>query len=417
MEGNQVELARLMRERHRYDEAEASLLQHLAQFPDDPEAYCELALTRMQMEGRDRDSLEAIEKAIGIVPENAWMLAVKAWILSSMSRHDKAIAATDEAIRLDPQCTLAWIARGRALGGREQWKSAEEAVRQALKIDPDDSEANNLLSLYLRLQGRTEEADYYTATMLSRNAEDDVALTNAGWTRLHEGRHREAEQLFMDALRIAPDSEYARSGIREAYKARSAFYRLYLRWVFFMQRFRGPTQFIIIIGLFFGFKFLFRQAANINPSLGIGLVFLYTLLIFWVWLASGLGHFIILLDRRARQSLNRPEKWDGILVGGFFFVGLMLLAGGLATATVPLTIFGAGLITAAVPNSLVCLNESRAGQIIFGLTGIGCMLSACLGVAVSLSGNDPTAAYAFLGMNLVAAMLTTWAGNLSFLRG
>lgn len=416
MDYKNIEMARHLRERHRYDEAEAALLSYLASNPEDAVAHCELAITRMSMEGRERDALHAIEDAIGLNPDNGWMVAVKAFILVDNEKYDKALKVSNEAIAMDPDCVLAWMAQARAYGGKEQWKSAEQSVRQALNLDPDDQQANNLLSLYLRLQGRTDEADYYTETMLGRDAEDHVALTNAGWTRLHGGKSKEAEELFLEALRIEPNSEYARNGIREAYKARSFFYSLYLKWAFFMQRFAGGTQAMIVIGLFLGFRFLRTWLEMVHPVLGLSVLVIYMVFVFWVWMASGLGHFILLTDRKARHSLNTPERWDGILVGGFFVTGLLTLAVGAVTNTAWMITIGAGFLSTAVPNSLVSLNGSRAGQIVFGILAALCMILSVLGAVVQISQPDQSFSIEYIAPSLLLAMLTTWLGNLPSLR-
>ena len=65
--------------------------------------------------------------------------------------------------------------------------------------------------------------------------------------------------------------------------------------------------------------------------------------------------------------LNRREKIDGLVVGWFFLAGIVVLLLGLTVLPMAFTYLGAGLAVGAIPISRVTLNNSRAGQAVFGL--------------------------------------------------
>lgn len=413
MESNQIEQARFLRDRHRYEESEAMLLTYLSAFPDSAEGHCELALTRMSMDGREKQALESIENAIGLAPDNAWMQAVRSFALCDLDKWDRALKSANEAIAIDAMCDLAWVAQARSYAGKEKWKDAESAIRKALEIDPNNSQANNLLSVYLRVQGKTQEASKFTDLQLSQDAEDPFALSNAGWTKLHESKYKEAEQLFLEALRLDPEQEYARQGLREAYKTRSLFYRIYLKWALFMQRFEGGSQTLIILSLFIGYKVFQKYLNDINPALAITLALVYMLFIFWVWLASGVGHFILLLDKRARLSLNKPEKLDGSLVGGSFLGGLAIMLMGLIPSLDHFMGMGIAMVVSAIPLSLVALNESKVGKFLFGLFGV---LGISLGVLNVITFYTIGKTGDFFYLSILIAFLTTWIAMIPGLR-
>lgn len=405
MQSNSLHQAIVLRDRHRLQEAEALILTYLASEPDDPNAHYELAITRMQMEKREKDALESINNAIGQAPDYSLFQSIKSLILGSLKKHSDALKVAELAISLDSGSALAWVAKSRALGGKDKWKDAEQAVRKALEIEPDDEDANNLLSLYLRLQGKTQEADRYTDIQLSQDAENPIALANRGWTKIHQGKHQEAEELFLSALRIKPDEEYAREGLRESYKTRNPLYRLYLKWAFFMQRFEGSSQVFIIIGMVIAMK-LGRQFLNqIHPGLAIALTVTYMLFIFWVWLASGLGHFLLLIDNKARLSLRKREIWDGILVGGSFCSGITLMLLGIIPPLTILTYLGISLIVASLPLSLVALNDSHAGKFVFAFIG-SCII--LLGAADSFQAMTSVDNTGFIGLGILLGLVSTW---------
>jgi Tfp pilus assembly protein PilF len=407
--------ARLLRERRRFTEARAAIHQHLASAPDDFSGHFELAVTGW-MEGKDhRTALAAIERAIGLDPEIPGAHCVRSSILNALDRHGEALAAADEARRLDPENAFAWECRGHALLDLRRLPEAEEAARQALALDPLDETASNLLSTVLRLQQRFDEAEIEIERHLARDPENAWTFATAGWTALNQGRRQQAEELFREALRLDPEMEHARIGLREAYKARSAFYRLYLRWVFFMQRHSAQNRWLIVIGLYLAFKFGRVLLAEIHPLAVVPLVIAYLLFVFGSWLANGLGHFLLLKDRLARLSLTTSEKLDGAVVGGLFFSGAVLLAAGFTVLPVPFALLGGTLMAAAIPAGMVFDNESPMGRLVFGglaLLALGCGTFAAvwdLTKSPAVAADSPSGT--LLTVGALAVFASTWLGG------
>ena len=401
-----------LRDLNRPEEAVALFLEHLAQFPEDAEAHAQLAVTRMGMAGERRKALESIDKAIALEADSAVYHAYRALILTQLDRNREALRTAEEAIRLDPELVIGWLGKSFAASSMSQWQVAEEAVRQALELDPDDPEAQNQLSMVLRSQGRIEEADEGTSKRLARDAEDPMAHANAGWAALHRRDVNKAEEHFRESLRLDPEFEYARLGLRESFKARSAFYRLFLRWVFFMQKFSEGQRVLILISIFLAFRFGRAILEGMHPIAGAVLVTLYLMLVFSSFLASGISHFLLLKDRTARLALTRREKLDGMFVGGGFVTGFLLVILGLSIAALPVgtVFFGGALMVAAVPGAMFWLNDSPKGRLLFGgvcafvyLTGILCLVQ-------DLTIGDPlrTPASGMVALSVLAAALCTW---------
>ena len=413
--------ARLLRDSRRFPEAVAALHQHLAADPDSFLAHYELAVTRFLEGDSYRKALEDIEKAIALSPENASAHAIRSAILLGLDRDKEALAAADAAVGLDPEFAFAWVCRGKALLATHVLGEAEAAARKALELDPDFSDASNLLSTVLRLQKRFGEAEVEIDRHLARDPENAWTFATAGWTALNRGQRDKAEQLFRESLRLDPELEHARRGLREAYKARSVFYRLFLRWVFFLQRHSEKNQFLIIIGILIAFRFGRMLLAAVHPLAAVPLVIAYLMFVFGSWLASGLGHFLLLKDPLARLSLTRSEKLDGLLVGGLFFIGLVLLFCGVTFLPTGVALLGGAMMGAAVPGSLVCDNPSAKGRVVFGLITtmvLVCGAILCWKTLGRLPGEkligDEEALYV-VGAN-VGVFLTTWIGGMPSLR-
>jgi len=421
MSDHLLQRARLLRDHRRYEEAIAAIHQYLAADPDSFSAHYELAVARL-LEGSDRTkALADIDRAIALMPIHPGAHAMRSTILHALDRDKDALAAADEARRLDPEMAFAWLCRGNALLSLRELPAAEEAARKALELDSDLMDASNLLATVLRLQKRFGEAEVEIDRHLERDPENAWTFATAGWTALNRGQRDKAESLFREALRLDPSLEHARLGLREAYKARSRFYRLFLKWVFFLNRHSERNQWLIIIGIFIAFRFGRMLLAAIHPLAAVPLVVAYLLFAFGGWLASGLGHFLLLKDPLARLSLNRQEKLDGLTVGGLFFVGLVLLVLGVTVLPTGLAFLGGAMMVAAVPGSLVFDNPSVKGRVIFGLlasTVVSCGAVICIHgfrkAADEPLLNDTTAKFLMLG--LIAGAVTTWIGGIPTLR-
>lgn len=412
--------AKLLREHGRHAAAVGMILSHLAHHPEDPEAFLELAINRMEIPGELKHALEDSRRATGLMPGNPVPIALQSQILSRLNRHKEALPMAESAIALEPEFEYAWIAKSAALLGLTRWADAEQAAREALAIDPDNETASNLLAHTLRLQNRLDESEGESRRRLARNPEDAFSFANAGWSALQRGQVKEAENYFKESLRIDPEMEYARDGLKQSYRARSRFFRIFLKWSFFLQRFSEGNRLAIMIGLIIGFRLLRTLFAAVHPLLVIPLAFVYYLFIFGVWISSGLANFFLLSDANARLALDRSEKVEGVVVGTLFLGGLLTAIIGLALGQYAIAVAGGVMMIAAIPASMIFTNPSPAGRIVFST--LGSIVLACgAGMVTDIAlhpGRELLDGGAGLCFNVVVltAVGCTWLGAIPKLR-
>lgn len=344
---------------------------HLGQYPDDPGAFIELALNRLEIPGAKALALEDARRATGLLPNDPFPQALQSRILSTLDREKEALPMAESAIALDPEDTYSWNAKTLALCGLHRWKEAEESANHALMLDPEDETASNLLAHALRLQNKLEESENESRRRLARDPENAFSFANSGWAALRRHQVKEAENFFKEALRLDAEMKFAKEGLKESYRARSSFYQLFLRWAFFMQRFNKKNRTLIVLGLVFGFRVVRMIAAAIHPLAVVPVVLIYYIFLFGTWLSSGIANMLILKDPVARMSLDREEKIEGVVIGLLFPGGLGLVIGGVASGMLPLAIAGGTMMMAAIPASLVFTNSSGKGRMVFG----ACMLA------------------------------------------
>lgn len=410
----------LLQEQGRLEEAEACFYRVLAREPENDFVHGRLALCQMSQVGKKRQALERIDEAIRLRADEPFYHAIRALILSDLHRGEDALEAADRALALHPEDSLAHTAKAAAYVSMDRWADAEACCHRALAQDPDNVMAANLLTQTLRLQGKNDLGADAAARLLAASPEDSLAHVNAGWIHLQRGDREQAESHFREALRLDPDSDAAREGLLEAFRARSPFYRAYLAYGFYLQRFTEGKQWAILIGLFLLYQLVQRTLASFSPLLALFCMLAWLAFVLWVWLAPGVGNFLIWLDSSARLALKKGERNQGLAVGGGLFLGLAAGVAGYFTGYLPLLLGGAGLITSTVPAALAFDNESRKGRWIFGgLSGF--IYLGTLGIvgieALRFPGQGlHPLSLQLMQIGLLAAVACTWLGNLRPLR-
>ncbi len=402
-----------LRQLRRFDQAEAELKLHLASEPDDAAAYAELALCLKEEERRLPEALAAIERAVGLDPEEPSFQGWRCFILCQMERGEEALAAAYAAISMDPEYANGWAEQSRAYHVLRRWKDSEAAARKALALAPDHSVALNLLSSALQMQGKSESGIGVAEQLLARDPEESYAHANMGWAKLRLQNYKEAEVHFREALRLEPGQEFARSGLIECFKARAPHYRLFLRWSFWMSRFSEGQQWGIWIAMYVLYRVGRGMMASVHPVAVGAVVAIWLAFAFGSHLASGLGHALLLFDRSARLCLTRLERLDGALVGGLVFSGLV--AGGLGLTALPQPVAYAGLLlfAAAVPGAYAVLNTRLAGRWAFGAITALSVAGAIHQIYTAVIAPWQTDPPEWFFFPLLACVLSTWLGNSS----
>lgn len=410
----------LLQDQGRLEEAEACFMGVLAREPENDYVHSRIALCRMSQKGKKKLALQSIETAIQLRADNGYYHAIRSFILADLNRGKDSLAAAETAVSLDPEDTFALTSKAAAYCSIERWADAETWSREALTVDPDNSMAANILTNVLRLQGKSAENEIAVEKLLAANPEDSYSHMNAGWSALQKKDFRQAETHFREALRLDPESDAAREGLLESFRARSWFYRVYLSYCFFLQKFTEGRQFLFIIGGYVLYRILRGVLETINPLLALGAGLLWLGLVLWVWLAPGIGNFLILLDRSARLALRPPETRQGIAVGGGLLLGVLCIGGGVATGYVPVLLAGIGAMASTIPASLAFDNDSRAGRWIFGtITGFAYVATLFTGVLEAIRGSKENLSEITMGLGvtvLLATFLCTWLGNIRSLR-
>lgn len=130
-------------------------------------------------QGRLEDAFASFEELLRAAPRRENALFLSAALALRLRRPDLARDRAGEAIKVNPWRWRYHLTLAQALGQSDDWKAALEAVREALKLNPADLAARQLLVLcHLRL-GEVTRAERELDAMLSLNPPRPEALR--GW--------------------------------------------------------------------------------------------------------------------------------------------------------------------------------------------------------------------------------------------
>ena len=208
------------------------------------------------------------------------------------------------------------------------WEAARQAAETALAIDAEHVAALNLRAESLRKLGRTQDAHQELQNALRVNPDSADTHATLGWTYLQNGQRRKAEKHFREALRLDPESEWARQGVLESLRAYNPVYRPLLKFFHLDAEprharavGRDPRRICRLPRA--------GRLANANPALRpwlMPLIVLYIVFVAATWLGQPLMNLALRLHPFGRLALSRDERIGSNWIGGFLAAGLAALA-------------------------------------------------------------------------------------------
>lgn len=145
---------------------------------------------------------EVINAKLASVPKGAKELYDAAQVSIKENNDQKAIAQLREALALHKEFALAWNDLGVLLQKTGDAKTAVEAFRSAVRLDPESSAANLNLGCALFTERSYAEAERYLTEALFRNPTSYRGHLYMGRTQVKLARIDIAEQAFKKAVEV-----------------------------------------------------------------------------------------------------------------------------------------------------------------------------------------------------------------------
>ncbi len=372
----------------RYAEAVGELRQQLGQDAQDPLAHGLLGLCLAEQEKYDEATHHA-QQAIVVAPDHAFGHYALAQVMLHRNRFEQAEQAIREAIRCNPYDADYFAVLASLHLHASRWREALAAADQGLAIEPEHPLSTNLRAQALVKLGDRRAASATMDQALARRPDDPYTHANQGWTLLHQGQPHQAIEHFREALRLAPDFEWAREGIVEALKARNIVYRWMLAYFLWMARLQPGVRWALVIGALFGNRVI-RQLAASNPQLAPALhtlLFAYFGFVLMTWLAYPLFNLLLRLHPLGRHALSQDQRRGANVLAASLAATLACLVAAIVTGQ-GLLYYGTVLLTLlALPASAIYL--CSRGWPRQAMTAITLVLAAVVGVVLFVGLTKP----------------------------
>lgn len=108
---------------------------------------------------------QSLERAIDLSKRDPTILAEYAWFMATNRAPRLAEDAAQAAIRANPKSAAAWAALGLAQNRMHQASLANESLKHALQLDPNDRRAQTANVLSLQSKGQTDRAKALASIM------------------------------------------------------------------------------------------------------------------------------------------------------------------------------------------------------------------------------------------------------------
>lgn len=306
----------LLLSQQRHAQAAAELRRQLSLDPYDFVAHALLAVCLLEQEELGEARSEA-ELAIHLAPEYDFAFYTLALVEHRQHRTAEALAAINQALALDPTDADYYHLLGSLRLASGQWPAALQATQTGLQLDAEHAGLHSLRARALARQGRRQEAGDAARSALGYGSESSSVHAQAGWVALETNRSAEALAHFREALRLDPTSEFARSGLVEALKARYWVYRTFMRFIYWTNSLSAGLR----RGLFLGAYVVARFVPVLLP--------LYLAFAYLSWFSDVLFESLLRLNRYGRYALSAAQRRHSNHFLALLGVGLLATVGAL----------------------------------------------------------------------------------------
>jgi tetratricopeptide (TPR) repeat protein len=286
-----ISKAEHLAEIERWSDAIPFLLKALAQNPQNFQANCLLSLCHYSLNELEK-AIELAERAIAAAPEEEWGHRLRSIALSEIGRKKEALKSAEEAARLAPfepfalqtlvnaylsanktrkaeeiavkmrenfpEMEVTFFALGNVYLQKGDNYEAEKCFREALKLNPNSSDARNNLGVALLRQSQSEDTSLFKSSNLS-------ILNSESEENFHEH--------FKEAIKLNPNHELAADNLKNQFSYFNVLYVFLVFLPFLSIAFFVAPGMTVVFSLFWFFGVIkvfwntLKKRKNLSPEL------------------------------------------------------------------------------------------------------------------------------------------------------
>lgn len=312
----------------RFGEAQNEIRNYLATSPEDILGLTILAQTHLGMK-QDEKADQVADDMLQLDASNPTILYLKGIIQARLGKRKSALDFLANSLQFNPLNVDAYAVKAMVLFDEAKFDDALEAANEGLKIDPQNETCLNQRSRALLKLGRKEEHLEADKQALKSNPMNPETHATAGFSQLEQGNIKKAKEHFRESLKLDPNNDYARGGMSHAIKSTNFYYRLFLKYVFWMQGLTPQVRWaIVIIGYL-----LIRGLSTFSEQLGVfspianGIIILYMVFAISTWIIGPVSNIFLRFHSFGRFLLSETDIKAANLTA--VLLGLSLIGAGI----------------------------------------------------------------------------------------
>jgi len=308
-----LERAELLLNQGRPKEAETWIKKVVEAEPENDYALSVLARCFLNSKQFDK-GIEVIRQAIALDPEIPHYYYLAAFGYYQKNERPSAIFFLNKAIELNPYYAEYFGLLAFIHIDQNDFKDALDKANEGLAIDAGNITCLNARSTALNKLRMTDDAINTMQDALAIDPDNEFTHATVGWNHLEKGRHKDAANHFREALRIDPNYQNAKTGLKEALKSKIPPYRWLLQYSFWLRNKGKQFRWIFLLGIFSGVQIInyFKEQRSDFANIGWFVVGLYAIFAAASWVINPLANIFLLAHKEGKYALTNSEKWNAI---------------------------------------------------------------------------------------------------------
>lgn len=202
--------AELLIEIGRYRDALGELNAHLALYPDDYYSLCQTAFCHYEL-GEHQSAYDVTKKAVSEAPEEEWAYRLQSLIFAASGDKRRALEAAEKSVKCAPDFVYALHALVNAQIGTWKLDDAEKTAARMFEVAPDHAVTYDAAGFVALNNEDYQKAEEHYLEALKLDPESVSALNNLGvvymeYVNAGKGKHyrKKSAEMFERAVRAQP---------------------------------------------------------------------------------------------------------------------------------------------------------------------------------------------------------------------
>jgi tetratricopeptide (TPR) repeat protein len=274
---------------------------------------------------KDENADEIADQLLRKDPSDADILFLKGVTQAQLGKRKSALKFLNSALAFDPLKTQAHGLKASIYFQEAEFEKSLEAAGTGLQVDPHNELCLNYRSMALLKLDRKEEHLDADQQALKSNPMNPLTHASVGYSALQKGETDKAKNHFREALRIDPTNEFARQGMLQAIKATNLFYRIFLKYAFWMQGLKPQVRWAVIIIGYLMIQFLNRSASNLGAFAPVAevIVIIYIIFAISTWIIGPVSDIFLRFHPFGKYMLTDEEKDVANICAGLLTIAVV----------------------------------------------------------------------------------------------